>query len=292
MSRKAPYRSSPTKRHRRSAAAIEAITSAIYQTVAADQPMTVRQVFYRLVSEGVIPKTEAEYKQTVCRLLGIMRKRDELPYDWIADNTRWMRKPRTYDSLKSMLTLTQDTYRRALWNDQDAYVEVWCEKDALAGVLLDSTSPWDVPLMVTRGFSSLSYLYDAAQVLKEKDKPCHLYYFGDHDPSGVSIPVNAEQQLRKLAPDADIHFERVAVNEWQIEEWSLPTRPTKRTDSRSKSFKGESVELDAIPAGKLRELCESCIVRHIDDDALERTERIEEAERETLRRISKRLKAV
>ena len=58
--------------------------------------MTVRQVFYRLVTLGAIGKSEPEYKTTVVRLLTEMRLAGEIPFGWIADNTRWMRKPRTY----------------------------------------------------------------------------------------------------------------------------------------------------------------------------------------------------
>jgi hypothetical protein len=53
----------------------------------------VRGVFYQAVTRGLVAKTEAEYKRTVIRLLGIMRREGELPYGWIADETRWMRKP-------------------------------------------------------------------------------------------------------------------------------------------------------------------------------------------------------
>ena len=74
-----------------------------------------------------------------------------IPYGWIADSTRWMRKPKSYSGLVDMLSTTRDTYRRALWSTQPAYVEVWLEKDALAGVIYTETEDWDVPLMVTRG---------------------------------------------------------------------------------------------------------------------------------------------
>ncbi len=116
---------------RRTKAEITALRETIWRVVRRDQPMTVRQVFYRLVSLGAIAKTEIEYKATVCRLLAEMRRGRMLPYGWIADNTRWMRKPRTHDSFGDALEETARTYRRALWNDQGAYVEVWCEKDAL-----------------------------------------------------------------------------------------------------------------------------------------------------------------
>jgi hypothetical protein len=278
---KAVYGSRPTKR-RRTKAEVEKVRRALYEALEKDHPMTVRQVFYRLVSAGVIAKTEQEYKGTVDRLLIAMRRSGDIPFAWIADNTRWMRKPRTWSSLEEALRHTADTYRRSLWDNQDVYVEVWTEKDALAGVLIEETRRWDVPLMVSRGFSSISYLYEAAAVIQAEDRPAFLYYFGDHDPSGVHIDRNIERQLRQLAPAADIHFERVAVRPEQIEAWGLPTRPTKRTDSRSKNFVGDSVEVDAIPPQRLRRLVRERIEVHVDRRALEVQRVAEENEREML----------
>ena len=276
------YRSRPIKRRRRSKAEIKSLRATIYDTLEADHPMTVRQVFYWLVSDGVIEKTEAEYKTTICRLLTVMRRERVLPFDWLADSTRWMRKPTTYSGLERCLKITAQTYRRSLWDDQDARVEIWLEKDALAGVLYQETQEWDVPLMVTRGYPSLSFLHGAAMEIEASDKPTHLYYFGDHDPSGVDIPRKVEEDIRDFAPEVELSFERVAVLSDQIEKWKLPTRPTKKTDSRSKTFQGESVEVDAIPLIKLRELVRDCIERHIDPYQLAETQRIEELERASL----------
>jgi hypothetical protein len=251
--------------------------------------MTVRQLFYRLVSQGVIAKTEAEYKQTVIRLTGQMRLAGRIPFGWIADNTRWMRKPRTHSSLEEALEHTARTYRRSVWDDQDAYVEIWLEKDALAGVLCGVTEKWDVPLMVTRGFASLSFLYEAADAIEAEGKPAFLYYFGDHDPSGLDIPRAVEARLREFAPEADISFERVAVTPEQIEELELETRPTKKTDSRSKNFVGESVEVDAIEPRRLKQICRECIEQHIDHKAHLSLMKIELEERATLREIAANL---
>jgi hypothetical protein len=258
------------------------IRDALVELVTAEHPMTVRQVFYRAVSGGIVEKSEAEYKGTIGRLLCELRRDGQIPFDWIADNTRWMRKPKTYDSKEQMLQVTAEAYRRAIWNDQDAYVEVWLEKEALAGVIVGITAQWDVPLMVTRGYPSLSYIHSAAEAISEQDKPAYLYYFGDHDPSGVDIPRTVDEGLRELAPDADIEFMRVAVNPEQIEELDLPTRPTKKTDSRSKGFEGDSVEVDAIPPAVLRKMVEACILEHIDADQLEATKAVEREERRTL----------
>ena len=102
------------------------------------------------------------------------------------------------------------------------YVEIWCEKDALAGVLLEETKVYDVPLMVARGYSSLSFLHNAAMAIKERGKPAYIYHFGDLDASGVDAARDIEAKLRRYAPDAEIHFERPAVTREQVEEWSLP----------------------------------------------------------------------
>ncbi|CAN5903350.1 hypothetical protein BH23PLA1_BH23PLA1_35660 [soil metagenome] len=278
----------PIKRPRRTRADIERIKDLAVDLLRREQPMTIRQLYYRLVSVGAIAKTEAEYKSTVVRLLGEMRREGDIPFHWIADNTRWMRKPRTHSGLDQALRQTAATYRRSVWDNQDAYVEIWLEKDALAGVLWEVTDPWDVPLMVTRGFASLSFLHQAAEAIGAQDKPTFLYYFGDHDPSGLAITVQVEQDIRGFAPDADLTVARIAVTPEQIEAMNLPTRPTKSTDSRSKGFIGGSVEVDAVPPTTLRQLVEACITQHIDPDIHERLLTTEKAERKTLMAIAER----
>ena len=281
-----------SSRRRRSKAEIKKVWQAISDLLNEDHPMTVRQVFYRLVSEGRIAKTEAEYKSTVVRQLGVMRRAGEIPFDWIADHTRWMRKPRSYSSLSAALQLTAETYRRALWDNQEVYVELWLEKDALAGVLMEETGPWDVPLMVTRGYPSLSYVYEAAETISVHGKPTFLYYCGDWDPSGLDIPRSIETNLREFAPDAEIHFQRIAVTQEQIIEWALPTRPTKKTDSRSRGFEGESVEVDAIPPRSLRDLVKRYITQHIDQRQLEILKAAERSERELLQKLPQQLQSI
>jgi hypothetical protein len=274
------YAASRTK-HRRSLAELQVIYDAMYSIVAADYPMTLRGLFYRLVSEGLIPKTENEYEK-VGRYLLRLRREGVIPYHWIADSTRWMRKPRTYNSFQDALQQTAATYRRSLWNDQAAYVELWCEKDTLAGILTEETEPWDVPLMVVRGFSSETYLYEASGQIERHNKPAFLYLLTDHDPSGLASANDVARKIAGFLPGFPCTVERVAVTEDQIGAWHLPTRPTKTSDSRSKTFAGESVELDAIPPRTLRHLVRDCIERHVDPDVLERTRTIERLERRSL----------
>jgi hypothetical protein len=214
-----------------------------------------------------------------------------ISFNWIADNTRWMRKPTTFSSLEAAILETANFYRRDVWHDADVYVEIWCEKDALAGVILEETDPYDVPLMVARGFSSLTYLYDAARTITERGKPAFIYHFGDHDPSGRWAARKIEEKLREFAPEAEIHFECAAVTPEQIREWGLPTRPTKRDgNTHAKSFAGDSVELDAIPAPLLRQLVRRCIERHIDRDRFAVLEIAEQSERELLNAMAQTIR--
>jgi hypothetical protein len=276
----------PQDGNRRTKGEISSLCDGLYQIVERNQPCTVRQVFYLAVSAGLIEKTEAAYKGIVGRLLVKMRREGRMPYRWIADNTRWQRKPQTYPSLESALEETARFYRRDFWARAPAYVEIWCEKDAISGSIIPVTREWDVPLMVSRGFSSLSYLWEAAQTIKSVEKPAHLYYLGDHDPSGVHIDRSIERELRGFAPDAEIHFQRLAVLPSQIRKYKLPTRPTKKSDSRSRSFKGQSVEVDAIPPDTLKGLVRDAILQHVDQEELGRLKVVEEAEKDITKKVA------
>jgi len=200
-----------------------------------------------------------------------------------------MRKPNTYTGLEDVLKRTALFYRRDVWAEQDVYVEIWLEKDALSGVVFDVTAEYDVPLMVTRGYPSLTFLHSAGESIAAQDRQTHIYYFGDLDPSGVDIPRKVEAGLRKFAPDVEIHFERVGVTREQVEQWNLPSRPTKKSDTRAKSFKGESVELDAIDPDDLRQLVRDRIEHHIDQRALHAMQVAEASEREYLADLARRV---
>jgi hypothetical protein len=280
----AVYGASTIKRFRRTKALIGDVRAAIYEVLAEANPQTVRQVFYALTVRGVIKKAEGEYQRTVIRLLTEMREAGQIPFEWIADNTRWMRKPRTYTGLDACLKNTSRFYRRDLWAAMPVYVEVWCEKDALAGVLLEETEPYDVPLMVAKGYASVTFLWGAARAIEARGKPAHIYHFGDLDPSGVDAARDIEAKLRRYAPEAEIHFSRPAVTREEVEAWNLPSRPTKTTDTRAKKFVGTSVELDAIPVQKLRDLARECIEQHVDQEQLAILRVAETSERETLAR--------
>ena len=240
--------------------------------------MTVRQVFYQATFRGVVEKNEAGYGK-VKKDLADMRRAGAMPYSWLADNTRWMRKSTTFGGIREALADTARLYRKSLWRNASTYVEVWLEKDALAGVVVPVTDLYDVPLMVARGYASLTFLHSAAAQIAELDVPAYIYHLGDFDPSGVNAGEKIEQTLRELAPGAEIHFGRLAVLPQQITDWRLPTRPTKTTDSRAKGFGDISVELDAIHPDRLRYLVQAALEQHLPAHELRTLKIAEESER-------------
>jgi hypothetical protein len=275
------YRASPTKRRRSTKAEVERRRDALFEIIADMRPMTVRQVFYQASVRGIIEKTEAGYGKVQHDLV-LMRRAGVLPYDWLTDATRWQRKPQTFGGVEEALTETARFYRKSLWADADSYVEVWLEKDALAGVIYPVTSTYDVPLMVARGYASLSFLHSAAEYINDLEVPAYIYHLGDFDPSGVNAGEKIEETLNDLAPDAEIHFERIAVTPRQIEAFDLPTRPTKQTDSRSRNFGDISVELDAIEPAELRHIVQAAIENHLPLERLKVLQAAEQSERELI----------
>ena len=199
--------------------------------------MTVRGLFYNCENVyHVVAKSEGGYEQVAKQVLA-MRRAGVIPYSYISDSTRWVRKPESYTDMLAYLEHGRKAYRRALWDNQSHYVEIWCEKDTIAGILSDITKEWEVPLLVVRGYSSDTFIYNAAENIKAQRKPPFIYYFGDWDKHGVNISNDIERKLNGFG--ANVSFERVTVLPWQIEDWQLPTRPTKDVGW------GDCVEVDA-----------------------------------------------
>jgi hypothetical protein len=296
------YGPSTVKRTRRNKDQLADLDDAIVTAVADEHPVTLRGVFYRVVSAGAVDKTELGYR-TVGRRLLALRRDGQVPYSWITDGTRWISKPDTFSGIDEMLEDAAASYRRALWHDHDVEVQIYSEKDAITGVILPVTQRWDVPLGVTRGYASESFAWGVAESIRSAHwagKEVFVYDLGDHDPSGVDAWRAFEQRVTDFvctdarsrpgwtsrAQREAVHFERLAVTPEQVEEYQLPTRFTKSGDTRAKGFTGGSVEVDAIRPSILRSLVEQAITQHIDPEKLRVTRIAEESERDILTRMA------
>lgn len=286
--RDAPSGGRPVKRCRRTDLQLAEVDEAIVAAVEQDHPVTLRGVYYRVVSAGAVDKTENGYR-LVGRELIKLRRCGAIPYTRITDGTRWISKPTTWSSIDEMLDNAASSYRRALWHDTDDEVMFFTEKDAISGVVLPITARWDVPLGVLRGYCSESFAHSVAEDTIASNSrrvgTTYVYQLGDHDPSGVDAWRDFTEKVtgflaRRDDLDGYVLFERLAVTEEQVVSLELPTRPTKKKDTRSKNFVGGSVEVDAIPAPILRTIVDDAITQHIDQQQLAVTRTAELSERE------------
>jgi len=234
----------------------------------------------------VVEKTEAAYKR-VCDASAQMRLDGSLDYREVVDGHRSRRMVYAHGGIGQAIESAHDLYRRNYWIDQPVHVEVWCEKDALSGVIQPVCERYGVTYVATRGFPSITLRYESAQALIATGKPATIFYFGDHDASGQQISANLEGELR--AHGADVMVERVALHPAQVRGFGLPTRPGKRSDSRHAAFVARfgdaAVELDALPPDVLTRIVARHIERHIDPidpEAWEAARRVEELELVTL----------
>ncbi len=264
-----------------------ALRAAIVAIAAEYDRLSVRQLYYQLVTRGVIEKTESSYKR-VCDASAQMRLAGELDYRKITDGHRSRRVVAAHDGLRSALADAHDFYRRDYWREQPATIEVWCEKDALTGVVQPVCDRYGVTYVATRGFPSITLRFESAQALREAGKPAHVFYFGDHDASGRQISDNLEAELRQHG--ADVTVERVALNPDLIAEFELPTRPGKWSDSRQAAFAARfgdaAVELDALPPDVLTTIVQACILSAIDVPTWRRVAEVEALERQTLESLA------
>lgn len=258
------------------------LRSAILAVAREYDRMSVRQLFYQLVTRGHIEKTEQGYRR-MADVTVQLRRSGELPYAMIVDGHR-DRQNAHINTLDHALAMWHNAYRRDLWLDQTDSVEVWCEKDALSGIIAPICYEYRVTYVAVRGFASVSLLYDSAQAMIASGRHTHLYYFGDHDSSGRIISDAVSTELHALG--APVTVRRMAIEPHHIAEYDLPTRPNKTSDSRHDRFVANygdaAVELDALPPSVLTDLVRQCIVAHIDPLKWSQQMRIEQLERETL----------
>lgn len=271
------------KRHRGSNEEMEFRARFLIAYASKHSPVTVRQLFYAATVAGLpgIQKDDNGYSAVQQQVLKL-RRTGRMPYAHIADLTRWQRKPRTHSGIAEAIEETAALYRRALWRDLPWNVEVWVEKDALAGSLLPVTSRFDVPLMVCRGFTSETFAHEAVTQWATIGKDVHVYHLGDFDRSGQGAASDLQKKLAGFAAEHGIRvsFERLGVTLQQIQEMNLPTREPKRKTAADQRWPYDfACELDAIPPDELRSMLWRRLEDYIPDEQMKVLTAAEDSER-------------
>lgn len=243
--------------------------------------LTLRQLYYQLVSKDIIPNNDREY----AKLSNILKKgRMAGIVDWsaIEDRVRVPKLPYWVRDVQHAIQDTIEQYRVDRMQGQQRNIEIWVEKDALSNVLFRVTSKYHIRLMINRGYSSISAMYDAHRRLRSGDV---ILYFGDHDPSGKDMVRDIRERMEEFGREVDVR--PVALTMEQIRRFNPPPNPAKITDPRAKWYIREygrtSWELDALPPRELIRLAEEAVEELIDLDLYNRCLDREQRDIEELR---------
>ena len=237
--------------------------------------VSLRHLFYRLVSLGLIDKTENGYGRLKdytkqWRHAGLM------PYSALTDNSRWYYGDVRYKSPEEAVASTLKNYRKDLWQDWTAHKEIWVEKDAMVPILLSVANRYGIKVFSTHGYVSIGSM--ANTVIPtisdplEQGKRVFVYYFGDSDSSGVDIDRAAKSAIDTYLSKehlSRLQFKRVAVLQDDIKRYNLPIRPPKKSDPRAGKFKGDTVEIDAMDIGVIKQRVYDCIMEHLPEELME-----------------------
>lgn len=236
--------------------------------------LSIRQLYYQLVSKNIIKNSERSYKSLIttisqARLAGLI--------DWeaIVDRGRETHHSPGYESAFDFMNGMEYAFRLNMWNRQPCHLEVMVEKQALEGVLIPVCDKWQVPFSVNKGYSSQTALYTTGKRLEDICVPITILYLGDHDPSGIDMTRDVQERLSQFA-NKPIDVDRVALNMDQVRQWNLPPNPTKMNDTRSAyyvtNYGLECWELDAIEPSELSNMVEAKILACLDPIAWRESE--------------------
>lgn len=270
------------------AARIRTANAIITKYMAMGLRLTLRQLYYQFVAHHGLPNLERSYKN-LGRLLSEARLAGLVDWEAIEDRGRvptiWNEWANVEDRMEQALR----AFRLPRWDDQPAYVELWVEKQALAGVLEPVAARWHMPLMVNKGYSSQSAMWQAAQRFLDKGdgKDTVLLYLGDHDPSGEDMVRDIRDRMETFGV-YDLDVRKVALTMDQVEEYNPPPNPAKMTDSRAGGYVAkhgdESWEVDALDPDTLVRLITGHVEELVDQD---RMDAVKERERTEVARMRK-----
>lgn len=291
--------------------------------------LTLRQLYYQLVSRNIIRNEEKSYK-ALGKLVSDARLAGLMSWDAIEDRVRVPRRPGEFAGLVQLADAAVNAYRLPRWQGQENYVELWVEKDALAGVLAPIAREYHVTMMVNRGYSSQSAMYEAGLRFASESKTSifeldpnapkpkvknresipigarrissdppgvfarelHLLYLGDHDPSGEDMVRDVRERLEMFSGER-IHVKKVALTMAQVDAYNPPPNPAKLSDSRAASYVAkhgdESWEVDAIPPNELAKIIRKALDQLVDRQLMDGIIAREEHDKVLLRKAVEKL---
>jgi len=296
-----PYQYQVYVPHRFGAAAQRTVDQA--NTIIADfadqgYTLSLRQLYYQFVKGNLIPNDTREYKR-LGRVVKNGREAGLIAWDAIEDRGRTCYGPSVCEDEDEAVSGLEYGLRVDMWRNQDSYLEVWVEKDALGGVVGPPCSRRHVRHMACKGFLSASESWSAGKRFKRAlatGKHCVLVHLADHDPSGLDMTRDNAERLALFSESLGVEIRRIALNMDQVEEHDPPPNPAKETDSRYtgyvEKYGPKSWELDALPPSVVDSLITDTIEEYVDEELWQQRLREQEVARRPLKACEDNWRAV
>ncbi len=255
-----------------------------------DMKLTIRQIYYRLVADYGRRNDRNSYGSLV-KMLVKAREQNDVDYRRIEDRAREViggdfGSDSVQEFIEDQITdfVNLQYYNRKLWADQEKYIEIWVEKDALSAVMASVARPLRVTTAPSRGYASFTYIMDAVNRFPP-DKEIIILHFTDHDPSGLDMTADLENRLNSYSGQK-VTVKRIALTIEQVRKRNLISSPTKSGDSRSADYNAqyghECWELDAIKPDELTKMVDDAIKAEMDIEVYNEAIKLMKADRETL----------
>jgi hypothetical protein len=247
-------------------------------------PLTLRQIFYRLVGAYNYPKTEQAYGN-LGEHLNRARRAEIIPMEAIRDDGGAREGGPGWPSAAAFLDylrIQAAGFRLDHTIGQPTTLMVLCEAAGMVPQLARITDPYDVPVISSGGFESVTEQYRLAVEIADARRPVELLHLGDHDPSGAHLYLYLIENIAAFAErlGGAVSFTRLAVIPEQIATLNLPTAPAKETDKRA--FRGDTCQVESIAPDVLATILDGAIKARFDPSAYYRVLVYEREERERL----------
>jgi hypothetical protein len=249
-------------------------------------PLTLRQIFYRLVGAHQFEKSEQAYERLGEHIVRARRAR-LIPMDAIRDDGGTIIRPIAWDSAEDFLQAVRgDASRFALDRTvgQKTRLAVICEAVGMVPQLARVAEPYGIAVMSSGGFDSVTEKHRFAAESTVDERPTEVLHIGDHDPSGAHMFLAYLEDVEAFTRDlgGTATFTWLAVTPQQIAQYDLPTAPAKATDRRD--FAGQTCQAEALAPDTLAEILYGAIADRINRSALDRVLLRERAVRRELAR--------
>ena len=229
-------------------------------------PLTIRQIFYRLVGVYGYEKTEKGYSR-LCEYMTRARRAEMVPWEAIRDDGTTRTDAKGYIDMNSFLKTviySAGQYIRNKQERQPIRILILVEAAGMVPQIVKAVGIYGLSVISSSGFDSLTMKYELAQDIMNDDRPTVVFHIGDLDPSGVCIFDSIQADVEAfVGNEQELQFKRIALTPAQVALYDLPTAPPKTTDKRGEGMR-ETCQAEALPPDTLAKIVKEAVMQYYD----------------------------